>query len=147
MDVLQDQHTKTGLTWLWVFMLFNYVYGDLIMVFTVLSHPRLFERLQQGFIGHIHLSDSFMIWGAVAMEISLVMVPLSWFLAKRTNRIVQIAGGLLNGAIQVALLGAGNIPSKVAAPAVFQFVELITAIVIIAIAWRWRDPVSGGEFS
>jgi hypothetical protein len=128
-------------------MLFNYVYGDIIMVFTILSHPRLFEHLQQGFVGQIQLSDSFMVWGAVAMEISLVMMPLSWFLARRTNRIVQIVGGVLNGAVQVALLGTGTIPSKVGAPAVFQSVELVTAIVIIAIAWRWRNTASTGEFS
>lgn len=145
MDGLQDQHTRLGLTWLWAFMLFNYVYGDIILMFTVLSRPRLFERLQQGFVGHIRLDDSFMTWGAVAMETSLVMVPLSWFLTRRANRIVQIAAGLANGAVQVALLAAGGIPPKTGSLAVFQSVELATAIVIIAIAWRWRNPRPAGE--
>ncbi len=125
------------LSMLWIFVLFNYVYADIGTVFVILTRPDLLERLQSGHFGSFHLTQGFLLGGAVLMEICIVMIPLSWKLRRRPNRILNIAAGtLFTAVILMTLLASGKVP-----PAnfytFFQLIEICSTAAIVAIAWRW----------
>ncbi len=122
---------------LWIFVLFNYVYADIGTVFIVFTRPDLLEGLQSGHFGSFHLTQGFILAGAVLMEICIAMIPLSWKLPRGPNRIANIlAGVLFTAVILMTLLASGKVP-PLNFYTFFQVVEIGSTAAIVAIAWRW----------
>jgi Family of unknown function (DUF6326) len=130
------------LSMMWIFVLFNYVYADIGTVFVIFTRPELLERLQSGKFGSFHLTEGFLLAGAVMMEICIAMIPLSWKLPRRANRIANIlAGALFTAIILMTLFASGKVP-PLNFYTFFQIVEIVSTATIVAIAWRWSAAMA-----
>ncbi|HLY07191.1 MAG TPA: DUF6326 family protein [Rhizomicrobium sp.] len=123
--------TKERLSVLWIFVLLNYLYADVIALWDIvgMGHPfKLYPGLLMG--------------SAVVMEIPIAMILASRLLPFRANRLANIiAAGvltLINGfATFVApLLGLGR-PPAFAEYLFFATIETVCTLVIIWQAWTW----------
>lgn len=125
---------------LWTWTLFNYVYGDILHIFTIFTRPDVQAQLAQGVIGGIPINDTSTLIMAAVMEISIAMVFLSWRLPYRVNRILNIAVGILFTLIMAAIIfGTGRLP-PLSGYTLYGVIEMVTTIAIVWLAWRWRDP-------
>jgi hypothetical protein len=133
------------LAMMWIFVLFNYVYADIGTVFVIFTRPELLERLQSGRFGSFHLTEGFILAGAVLMEICIAMIPLSWKLPRKANRVANIAAGaLFTAVITMTLLASGKVP-PLNFYTFFQIVEICSTAAIVAIAWRWRSAAAAAR--
>lgn len=136
-----DRERRLTLALLWAWVLFNYVYGDIFHIFTILMNPALQLQLESGRIGGIPLNRTTMLGMAVGMELSIMMVFLSWKLPRRLNRPLNIAIGLLFTFVMGAVVfGSGRLPS-LTGYTLYGVIEMATTLAILAYAWRW--PRSG----
>src|SRR5689334_6745542 len=85
---------EANLVVLWLFTLMNYIYGDIGMLFSPAIDPALLARLQKGLTSGGH-ADAYFLGGAIFMEISFLMLPISWLANSRVTRVANIGAGLL----------------------------------------------------
>lgn len=74
--------TKVKLLTLWIFVLFNYLYADVL----ALMDPELFKQFITGNVGGIHFTQGFLLGAAILMEIPIAMIFLSRVLKYKANR-------------------------------------------------------------
>lgn len=113
---------KVTLSTLWVFLMFNYLYCDVL----TLTDPvkQVGPQLTQGFL----------LGASILMEIPIAMVLLSRILKYRANRWVNIIAGTIMVAVQILTLFIG-IPTIYYV--FFSAIEIICALFIIWYAWKW----------
>ncbi|MBI2390564.1 MAG: hypothetical protein HYV09_13320 [Deltaproteobacteria bacterium] len=116
---------------LWVFVMFNYLYADVIS----LMDPILLPQFVQGQVGPIHITRSFLLAAGAMMEVPIAMTLLAKVLAPRPNRVANLAAALFKTLVVAASLTVGT-PSM--HYLFFASIELATTIAIAVIAWRWR---------
>jgi hypothetical protein len=119
--------TKVKLSLLWIFVLFNIAYADILSLMDATSAIRKV-------IGGAPLPAGGLIAGAVLMETAIAMVILSWLLSYKVNRWVNIVIGALN---ILAVVTGGHGPYYV----FFATVEVVSMLLIIWFAWKWK-PVA-----
>jgi hypothetical protein len=111
---------------LWIFVLLNYVYADMVMV---IFRPEIYQRAAQG------MSEWTALAATVLMEVLIVM-PLACIVLKRpASRWTNIAGGVVGTLFVAATLSPR-------APLFFWFfglLEIACTLFIIWYAWTWRD--------
>jgi hypothetical protein len=119
--------TKVKLSLLWIFVLFNIAYADILSLMDATSAIRKV-------IGGAPLPAGGLIAGAVLMETAIAMVILSWLLNYKVNRWVNIVIGAVN---ILAVVTGGHGPYYV----FFATVEVVSMLLIIWFAWKWK-PVA-----
>ena len=135
-----DRERRLTLALLWTWVLFNYVYGDIFHIFTILMNPPLQLQLESGMMGGIPLNQVTLLWMAVGMEMSIMMVFLSWKLPRRVNRALNIAMGLLFTFVMGAVVfGSGRLP-RLTGYTLYGVIEMATTLAILGYAWSWRRP-------
>jgi hypothetical protein len=77
--------TKERLSLLWVFVLLNYLYADVIALFAIVDSPNLADAP--------HLPRWAVLASAVLMEIPIAMIVASRLLPFRANRLTNILSG------------------------------------------------------
>jgi hypothetical protein len=77
--------TKERLSLLWVFVLLNYLYADVIALFAIVDSPNLADAP--------HLPPWAVLASAVLMEIPIAMIVASRLLPFRANRLTNILSG------------------------------------------------------
>ncbi len=120
---------KTVLSMLWVFVVLNYLYGDLAMM---IFHPATYERAAA------RMTEGVILGAAAFMEVSIAMVLLSRVLKHAANRWANI----IVGVVFSAFAGVTLLPGK--APAFYVFlstVEIASTVFIVWYAWTWHNPV------
>ena len=131
---------KLTLSIFWTMVLFNYVYADIGTIFYILMHPDLFEKIQSGNFGSMHITKEFMLAAAAFMEIPIAMVLLSWVLPYGLNRGANILSGLvMTGVIIFTLVGTLRKP-EMSFYALFEVIEILSTSAIVWIALTWRNP-------
>jgi hypothetical protein len=115
---------RVRLSTLWVFVLFNFLYADVMGLFD----PGLSSQLTQEAL----LAASFL------MEIPIAMVLLSRVLKHRPNRWANVMAGAFMATIQVSTLFIGG-PTLYYV--FFSTVEIPCLLFIVWTAWRWEEPV------
>jgi hypothetical protein len=112
------------LSTLWVFMMFNYLYCDVITLFdpTIASD----------------LAPAALLAAAFLMEIPIAMVLLSRVLRHRRSRWANIVAGSFLTLVQVGTLFVGGGPAPYYL--FFSAIEIGCLLFIIATAWRWASP-------
>jgi Na+/proline symporter len=126
--------TKERLSLLWIFVLFNYLYADVIALFAIVGSRDPFEPLSQWAL----------MGSAVLMEIPIAMILASRLLPFRANRLANIiAGGivtLVNGFLTFVppLAGWGR-PPAFPEYVFFATIETVCTSVIIWRAWTWSE--------
>lgn len=127
------QDTKERLSLLWLFALLNYLYADVLALFSFPGSPSTAP----------HLPQWALLGSAVLMEIPIAMILACRLLPFRANRLANIVAGailtLVNGFLTFVLpLTNGDFrdptfPSYV----FFATIETVCTVVIIRKAWNW----------
>src|SRR5215469_6323223 len=87
---------RVVLSTLWIFALFNYVYADILtLYFNATLQPAAWKQFQSGQVGSIHITQAFVLVGAILMETAIAMVLLARVLPYRANRWANIVVGVI----------------------------------------------------
>ncbi len=124
--------TKTRLSTLWIFLVLNYVYCDLLG----LMDANMLKQFLTGTVEGMELTQGFLIGASVLMEIPILMVLLSRVMDYRCNRWSNIIAGALMTAVQVGTLFIGDATVYYI---FFSVIEIAAATFIVWYAWQWRE--------
>ena len=119
-------------------MALNYLYCDIV----TLMDPELLPQYLRGNVNGLEFTPGFLLGAGILVEIFIAMVLLSRVLPYRANRWANIAAGALMTAVQSATLFVG-IPAPYYL--FFSVIEIATTVVIVWLAWNWREPVGQVE--
>jgi len=129
---------KVILSTLWIFALFNYVYADILTLwFNPVLQKEATKELLSGYVGSIHITQGFVLIGAILMETAIAMVLLSRVLPYRANRWANIIVGVLQTA-SVAWSLSPNLYYVF-----FATIEMACTLFIVWYAWTWPHPEGG----
>ena len=113
---------RVRLSALWVFAALNYLWGDVMQLFTLVGSSNAPHMTQEMVLGF-----------SVVVEIPIVMSVLSRMLKPRANRWANMAAGTLLTAVALA--------TTIANPTVgylfFGSLEMACTALIVWCAWRW----------
>jgi hypothetical protein len=118
---------RIKLSLLWMFVLINMVYADILSLMDSTS------AIRTRMVGS-PMSPGVLLVGAIVMETGIAMVILSWALPYKANRWVNL------------IIGAINIPYVVTGGhglyyAFFATMEVACMLLIIWFAWKWKPVV------
>lgn len=125
----ETKDRKAVLSTIWIFVIFNYLYGDLAMV---IFRPEAYQRIVAG------MSEGLVLGATVLMEILIAMVLLSRILKYEANRWANIIMGIVGTAF-AALTLVGK------PPAFYLFLSAIEIACTLFIVWyalTWPKPVA-----
>jgi Family of unknown function (DUF6326) len=115
------------LSTLWIFVLFNMIYADIISLMDAGSPIR-------SVMGGAPMPPGGLLAGAVLMETPIAMVLLSRLLQRKTNRWANIIVGVIN--IVAVIAGGQQRPYYI----VFAAIEVVCMSLIVWYAWKWPNP-------
>ena len=124
---------KERLSLLWIFVLMNYLYADVIALWALLGTPPADAP---------HLGQWALAGSAVLMEIPIAMIIASRLLPFRANRLANIIAGsivtFVNGVLTFIppLVGLGR-PPALPEYLFFATIETVATSIIIWQAWHW----------
>ena len=118
---------RVKLSLLWVFVLLNIAYADILSLMDPTSAIR-------GVMAGAPMPAGGLMAGAILMETSIAMVILSWVLNYRAIRWVTIIIGAVN---ILAVVTGGHGPYYV----FFAAVEVASILLIIWFAWKWKPAI------
>ena len=131
---MTDVKRKTVLSTMWIFVLLNMIYADLLGMLRP-GYLELLERMSQ------QLSGSAVLLFAVLMEVVILMVPASRLLNRDANRWTHFAVvplSILWVVVPSFMPSLGD--STPLSYVFFPTVEVATMLAILCIAWRWPLP-------
>ncbi|MBL4812824.1 MAG: hypothetical protein JKX69_10840 [Rhodobacteraceae bacterium] len=123
---------KTLLSTLWIFVIFNYLYCDVVG----LMDANLLSQFLTGDVGGMKITETFLLIAGILMEVSIALVLLSRILPQRSNRWANLFGGALSTAAMVATLFTGFTSYYL----FFAVIEISTTVYIFWLAWTWKKP-------
>lgn len=137
-DILQQNkqsiliHRPMLLSKLWVFLSLNYILCDLIsnMEMSVL------RGLLEGNIAGIPMTQAFLLFAGVSLEIPFLMVVLSAVLPYRANRIINIGAAILMIVYQIGSFSMGS--DATLHYTFFSVIEILGNVAIVILAVRWK---------
>lgn len=125
---------KVMLSTLWVFVVFNYLYCDVMS----LMDPKLLKQYIFGNPGGIQVTEGFLFGAAILMEIPIAMVFLSRVLKNRLNRWTNTIAGIIMTAVQLISLFFGTSPTPYYL--FFSIIEIGCTLLIVWYAWKRAKP-------
>ena len=126
--------TRKLLSTLWIFLTVNYIYCD---VFSLHYAPTL-QQLLTGEAGGMVITEQFLLYFALIMQIPMIMIVLSRVLVFHLNKYLNIAAAIITGSIQSWTLFMGGHLHYV----FFSVIEISTAAIILFIAATWKKPAT-----
>ena len=129
---------RVALPLLWVFMLLNYLYCDVLS----LTDPANLKDVLAGHAagGSVQITPEFLLASAVLMEIPMAMILLSRVLGHRASRWANVVAAAFMTLVQIGSLGVGTPTSYYL---FFSAIEVGTLALIAVLALRWVDPKPG----
>ena len=126
----KDMNVKTTLSTLWVVIMFNMLFADVLTLF-------LSENLNELITGTtaVEITPSLLFIMAIIIEIPILMIILSKTLKYKWNRIANIIAGFLT---ILFVVGGGSLDPHYI---LFASVEVVCALIIISSAWKWKEPI------
>jgi len=125
---------RLTLSVLWVFVLFNYLYADILIL---VLRPGAYEAVVA------RMSPALMLGVTLFFELFLAMPLLAWVLGHAANRWVNILTGVAGTLWVATTVGPRQPPAYLAICAV----EMIATAFIAWYAWTWRTPEAEREAS
>ena len=123
---------KVILSTLWIFVMFNYLYCDVM----TLMDPEVLNQLITGTVGNIQMTEGFLLAAAVLMEIPIAMVLLSRVLSYKANRWANIIAGTIKTIVMILTMFVGT-------PTLYYLffgtIEIACTAFIVWYAWTWRN--------
>src|SRR2546428_6160372 len=130
---------KAMLSLLWIFVMFNFTYADILtLYFNNVLQKEAWKLFQSGSVGSVHITQGFVLLGAVLLETAIAMVLLSRVLKYRANRWANIIVGVLQTA-SVAWSLTGPLYWNLFY-AFFAAIEIACTLFIVWYAWTWPHP-------
>lgn len=131
---MTDEKRKTILSTMWIFVILNMIYADILGMLRP-GYLEFLDRMSQ------QLSGSAVLLFAILMEVVIVMVPISKVLDRKANRWVHFAVIPVSilwvvGPALMSSLGESTPLSYV----FFAAVEVVTMLTMLRFAWRWPAP-------
>lgn len=129
--------TKERLSLLWIFVLLNYLYADVVALWAIAGTGKPWR-----------LAPGLLMASAPLMEIPIAMILVSRLLPFRANRLANIIAGVLETVINgfatfvAPFLGMGR-PPAFAEYLFFATIETVCTVVIIWQAWTWSGLERG----
>jgi len=118
------EREMSRLSTLWTFATLNYVYCDVVTLFSFVT-----------FKSTIQYTQGFLLGAAILVEIPISMVLLSRILKYRSNRWANIIAGSVMSVVQTVTLFVGTPASYYA---FFSVIEIATTGAIVWYAWKWH---------
>jgi hypothetical protein len=128
----QMEDMKAKLSTLWIFLMFNMVFAD---IFSFL-YPGFLKQIMTGYAEGTQITPEFLLIAAMVTEISIAMVFLSRLLKYSVNRWVNIIGGVIT---ILWVIGGG---SPTLHYIFIATIEVVCALCIIWLAWKWRPEAA-----
>lgn len=122
---------KEKLSLLWIFVMLNYIYADVL----TLMDSSVLNQIIQGTTGGVEITQTFLFFGAILMEIPILMVVLSRILEYKWNRLANIIAGLIK---TLAMVGSMFVGTPVMYYLFFGIIEIATTLYIMWLAWKWK---------
>lgn len=97
-------------------------------------YPGSLQQIMTGNVEGTEITPGFLLIAAVLTEISIAMVVLARLLKHRANRWANIAAAAIT--ILWVLGGGSATPHYI----FFASIEVLTAVAITGMAWKWRQP-------
>ena len=119
------QDVRTRLSMLWVFLMFNYLYADVMALFD----PAVAKDA---------MTAPALLAASVLMEIPMAMVLLSRTLAVRPNRWANVIAGTFLAVVAASTLVFVGPPTPYYV--FFGAIEIPCLLFIVWTAWRWAGP-------
>jgi Family of unknown function (DUF6326) len=129
---------RVALPALWVFMVLNYLYCDVLSLFD----PAVARDVLSGHAagGSVQMTPEFLLASAVLMEIPMAMILLSRVLGHEAARWANVAAAAFMAVVQIGSLAVGT-------PATyylfFSVIEVGTLVSIALLALRWAEAQDG----
>ncbi len=117
---------------LWVFLMFNYLYADVMS----LMDSALLPQYLKGSVEGMKITPAFLLAAAVLMEVPIAMTVLSLFLPFGAARWAHLGAGTLKAVAMGATFFVGT-PSLYYL--FFGAIEIPVSLLIVWLAWRWRE--------
>ena len=121
---------KVKLSTLWIFVMFNILFAD-IVGFMV---PGSLEAIINGDVD-VGITQELLLVFSILLEIPIAMVILSRLLNYKANRVANIVASIFT-ILFVIWGGNTSLPYLF-----FASVEVLCMLYIIVIAWKWCKPV------
>lgn len=118
----------------WSFLLFNYLYADVMG----LMDARLLQQYLTGTVNGLRINDQMLLAAAFLMEVPIAMVVLSLVLPVRAVRLTNMAAGTLKTVVVFATLFVGDVKVYYF---FFAVIEIAVSAGVVVVAARWR-PVT-----
>lgn|SRR5574341_122732 len=128
--IVEMRDRKVILSTLWIFVMFNYLYCDIVG----LMDPELLKQFMTGDVGGIHVTQGFLLQAAILMEIPTAMVLLSRVLKYGANRWANIIAGTIMTIVQFSTLFFGSPPTSYYI--FFSVIEIACTSLIVWYAWK-----------
>jgi len=122
------ENVKERLSILWIIVMFNMAYADILGLYI----PGTLEELAE-FAGDIPIAQ-LMLAGAIIVEIPIIMIILSRVLKYQVNRWTNIFAGALT--IFFVIGGGSTNPHYI----FIATIEVVCLSLIIWYAWKWSNP-------
>lgn len=126
------EHLPMLLSKLWVFLSLNYIWCDILTG----MESSVIRGLLEGNIGGIPMTEGFLLFAGISMEIPILMVVLSAVLPFRANRLLNIGAAILMILYQAASFFFGS--DTTLHYIFFSALEIIGNSVILLLAARWK---------
>ena len=119
---------KMILSTLWVFVLLNYIYADILVL---ILNPTVYQNAatKMGIVTVLTFS--------LLMEIPIIMVLLSRILKYKLNRLANIFAGVISTLFVAMTLFAGKPPGIYYV--FFSCIEIACTLFVIWYAWSWKE--------
>jgi hypothetical protein len=132
-----QEEMKTRLSTLWIFIMFNMAFADIVGF----TYPGFMAKIVAGTsIDGMVVTPTLLLIGAFILEIPIAMIILSRLLKYGLNRWVNIIAGFIT---IIYVIGMGS-PTGVYY--FFATLEVLSCLVIIWLAWKWKlaiEPSTG----
>ena len=123
---------KVKLSTLWVFVMFNYLYADVIALFDAVGSKK----------GTIYLTQGMWLGIAVLLEIPMATVVLSRVLKYRANRWANIISGAIETTAVILFTCVPPLFNGTTVPPYYIFfgtIETACTLLIVWYAWTWAE--------
>ena len=125
-------HRPMLISKLWVFLSLNYILCDLISNMEMSALRGLLE----GNIAGIPMTQEFLLFAGLSLEIPFLMVVLSTVLPYRANRIINIGAAILMIIYQIGSLFVGS--DATLHYIFFSVMEILGNVAIVILAAKWK---------
>jgi hypothetical protein len=128
-QLIEVRDKKTILSTLWIFVVFNIAFADIIGFI----EPGTLERIINGEMG-FELTPAVVVVFSLFQAIPMVMILVSRLFRRGVNRWLNIVASVLT---LLYVLGGGNWEST--SYFVFAAFEVVAMLAIIWLAWSWKE--------